>query len=163
MKNHSMRYTTTAVIAIALASMLMLVPPNALAAIRLHGSPCTITPTSTGAQTNSCVYSGLGNENVEATLSVEGFFATQCRNPAGNVAPGQNAEADAEVSSGQIQPKNGKATIPALNAIVQPPTSAEIDCPNPKWTGEAVGGFQLVSAILTITQGSTVIATDTAP
>jgi hypothetical protein len=64
--NLSTKFTTTAIVAIALASMLMLVPSTALAAkqttsgVHFQGPGPRITETSTGATTNQFAIAGLG-------------------------------------------------------------------------------------------------------
>lgn len=159
------KYHITGILGIIVVATIMLsVPLTANAAIRLHGSPCTIQPTGDGARTTSCVYSGLGNQNLLATLSIVGFYPTTCTNPGGNVAPGQSDQITSTASSGPIVPKNGKATIPTVIAHAPQPTDqSDFGCPNPKWTGQVSGGFVLQSATFSITQGNTQIAFITYP
>ena len=51
----------------------------------------------------------IGKEEIEAPGQVGGQEKS---------APSQDAEADAKVVSPAIEPKNGKATVPTLNAVV---------------------------------------------
>jgi hypothetical protein len=90
---------------------------------------------------------GQGQGQGFAELTVSATFKTQCTNPAGNVAPGQDST---KTASSEFTAQNGKATIPPLSATVQPPTSSEIKCPNPQWTASVVGQ-PVITATLTLT------------
>lgn len=156
-KNISKTYISTALIAIAIASILMMTPTAALAAsVHLQGQAPRVTVSGNTASSTSFVLAGVGNVALVADLTITGFFATQCTNPGGNVAPGQNEQVDATTSSGAIQPKNGKATIPPLSVTATPPPPSEIDCPNSQWTGQALG-FTSTGATLTVKQNNVVV------
>jgi hypothetical protein len=76
---------------------------------------------------------GLGGTTFEITIEASGVATVQCRNPGGNIAPGQDTSVDAAGSSGpQPTPRNGQfqfsiTTVPPV--VPNVPT-----CPNPGWT-----------------------------
>jgi hypothetical protein len=111
---------------------------------------------------------GLGNEDVTFVLTAEGFATTACRNPSGNVAPGQNAQFTVEsepvtvtpsATGFVIVPQNLSVSGPAVGSFV---SDEEAGAPNPKWTC-FVTGSTITSATLTISQGGNVILTVTEP
>jgi hypothetical protein len=81
---------------------------------------------------------GLGGDTFEITLEADGVAEVQCRNPGGNVAPGQDTEVTVEGSSGPLAtPRNGQYvfTVTTDDPEPLPPTPT---CPNPQWTAEIV-------------------------
>jgi hypothetical protein len=166
--NHLKTYASTAIVAIALASMLMLVPTlDAQAAkqtssgVKLKGPAPTITATSTGATSSPFQLTGLGTGPATAELTVTGFFPVECRNPGGNIAPGQSQPAEGTSGEQSVDTsKPGSATVPSLTATVTPPTVSSDACPNPQWTAE-VGPFVLQSATITVTFAGDVVFSQT--
>lgn len=89
---------------------------------------------------SSGTLAGLGNyagQNVKIQLVVSGTTLTECSNPAGNVAPGQDSEA--QYTSPEVMVpvnKQGKASY-SLCTNEPTVTGASAGCPNSKWTGRA--------------------------
>jgi hypothetical protein len=122
------------------------------------GSPvCTVTISgSTATTTCRAVITGLGNENLLATVTVSGSAVYQCQNGGGNTAPGQNkvligpAVAPTLIDSDAI--KNGNLTLVTNPAVLTAPSTVSgsaAGCPNPNWTG--------VNPVVTVTSISLVI------
>jgi len=91
-----------------------------------------LTATCTGTVT------GLGNFNVEVTLSASASGPTVCTNPGGNEAAGQNPANNVPVSGSLVIPadsiKNGNLSFSVATAPPPNPTSAQAGCPNGNWT-----------------------------
>jgi hypothetical protein len=77
---------------------------------------------------------GLGNEDIDVVVDAEGIATVQCRNPGGNVAPGQDTEVDVSGTANDIQVKNGRATFTVITAE---PTVGSEACPNRQWVTAA--------------------------
>jgi hypothetical protein len=84
---------------------------------------------------------------VNVLVEAEGIAEVQCRNPGGNIAPGQDTEVDVVGQSGPIQPRHGQITFSVLTAA--PTVSGAEACPNPKWTAE-VTDVRFTSATVTV-------------
>lgn len=151
-------------ILIFLASFVLLFvvsTPGAQAAsphFKKGGEPvCTISANGSSTSTTCrAVLSGLGNDDLLATVTVAGFAVYQCQNGGGNTAPGQNKVLEGPettptlIDSSAI--KNGNLTLvtnPAVLSAADTVTGAEAGCPNPNWTG--------VNPVLTVTSISLVI------
>jgi uncharacterized protein YjbI with pentapeptide repeats len=135
--------------------------------VHVQGTPPDIQfQGTTSASSTSFVLAGLGQGSGTAELTVKGSFAVTCANPGQNTdVPGQRTTA-----TGTSQPatfssdKNGKATVNALTATLDPPNSADLSksCPNSQWTPSIVPGSGTVtSATLTVTFNGAIIYTDT--
>jgi hypothetical protein len=169
MNNLSMRYTTTAVIAIALASMLMVVPTNIYApksttsGVHFQGPAPTLNcPTGSDTCTvNSFTLAGLGSGTGTASLDITGTFDVTCTNPGGNIAPGQDTTATGTSGDVGFNTQNGKAIIGPLSATLEEPTTFPArTCPNSSWTPNAVEGTgTITSAVLTVDFEGTPILT----
>lgn len=96
--------------------------------------------------------SGLGNKDVTAVLDVT--FATQCRNPGGNVAPGQNASSSTTLTG--LHPENGNLVFSISTTPVV--TNESAGCPNPQWQAEVVGP---ITAVLSFYQNNKLVLQDT--
>ncbi|TQJ49071.1 hypothetical protein [Phycicoccus sp. SLBN-51] len=117
------------------------------------GEPvCTISYSNLYTSSTTCkaVLAGLGNDDLLATVTVNGFAKYQCQNQGGNTAPGQNkvlegpATEPTFIDSSAI--KNGNLTLNtnAVTLAADPTaTAAEAGCPNNNWTG--------VNPVLTVT------------
>jgi hypothetical protein len=94
---------------------------------------CSATSTSV-----LCNYkiSGLGNtEVVDVFLTAPVLVQADCRNPGGNVAPGQAFETSVTASQLNLRPENGQITNTiSISASDAPTPSAAQVCPNPMWT-----------------------------
>jgi hypothetical protein len=81
---------------------------------------------------------GLGGTTFEITIEADGIASVECRNPGGNVAPGQDTAVTVEGSTDpQPTPRNGRSnfSITTDDPEPLPPTPT---CPNPQWTAEIV-------------------------
>jgi hypothetical protein len=80
---------------------------------------------------------GLGGTTFEITVSASGIASVECRNPGGNVAPGQDTAVDATGTSGPLPtPRNGRYEF---TVTTDPPSVPNFPtCPNPQWTAEVV-------------------------
>jgi hypothetical protein len=116
------------------------------------GSPvCTVSiDGSTARTTCTAVITGLGNDDLLATVKVSGFAVYQCQNGGGNTAPGQNKVLVGPVTEPTLIDsdaiKNGNLSLTTKEAVLTSPTTvsgAAAGCPNPNWTG--------VSPVLTVT------------
>jgi hypothetical protein len=92
-----------------------------------------LTATCTGTVT------GLGNFNVEITLSASASGSTVCKNPGnGSEVPGQNPALNVPVSGGLFIPassiKNGNLSFTVTTLPPPNPTPAQAGCPNGNWT-----------------------------
>ena len=92
---------------------------------------------------------GLGNEDITVVLDATGTALISCRNPGGNIAPGQNKEVDVSGSQENIQVKNGRANfnVTTLEPTLDP---AEV-CPNAQWT-PILRDVRFSSATITVFQ-----------
>jgi len=103
--------------------------------------------------------SGLGNEDVLITLTVEGASAsTTCTSPGGNAAPGQNKHdlgpLEGVVSIPASEIKNGNLNFTVATVAPTSPIPGAPGCPNPNWT-ETIDDVDFTGATATIavTQG----------
>jgi hypothetical protein len=79
---------------------------------------------------------GVGNTDAEASLSASYSAMVDCTNKGGKLVPVKTQAVPASDSTGQIEPKNGRLTIPELS-VSAPSTQAFLDaatCPNGNWT-----------------------------
>lgn len=104
------------------------------------GEPvCTINTTTGTATCSSGTVAGLGNDDVQVSISLAASAGTFCQNPGnGNVVPGQNPATAVGTSTQNFsgdQIKNGTLTIPAFSVTVTvaTPTAAAAGCPNDNW------------------------------
>ena len=122
--------------------------------IVISGNTATVQP---GAK-----IAGIGSEEVTFLLTVTGFVTSQCENPAGNVAPGQNSSFTLSGEPVVVTPdQTGTLTVPSGisasgPAVGDPLTQQQAGCPNPKWEG-SVTSSTITSATLTVSQGGSVI------
>jgi hypothetical protein len=141
---------------LAIASILILVPPAVLAAkdttsgVHFQGPAPTIQKSGNTATSTPFTLAGLGQGSGTATLTVTGVFHVQCRNPGGNIAPGQDTTATGTSGDFGFTAQNGKASIPSLHATLDPSTAnTSHSCPNSSWT-PIVGQGTVTSATLTV-------------
>src|SRR5215218_5346887 len=102
-----------AVVLLALIAVLF-TGTAANAAVTFHSGP-TFTDNGTTLSVTGNV-SGLGNEDLDVSLSAVGVADVTCTNPAGNVAPGQRTTFTTSGSQTGIEPKNGRATFDVTTA-----------------------------------------------
>jgi hypothetical protein len=95
---------------------------------------------------------GLGEGTYFAEVQATGFADVTCRNPAGNVAPGQRTRVSPEGISGPLQAsRTGNLRI-SVRTDTPTVTGAQA-CPNRKWTA-TVTDVDFTSATLLIHRGS---------
>lgn len=105
------------------------------------------TVTATGS------VAGLGNQNIDVRLSVEASLTVLCRNPGGNIAPGQTKFFTATATQTNLEVKNGRVNF-SISATADPGgVDLSGSCPNPKWT-PLPGDVTIHSATLDIIQPS---------
>src|SRR5215218_4160842 len=133
---------------------LSIATPAALAANPhfVVGPEITLNPDNTVTATGSVA--GLGNQNIDVILTAELSVEVLCRNPGGNIAPGQTQQTTVTGEATDVKVENGRATFsvttdaPTLDPTLTP---KQLGCPNNKWTPE-IGAVTVVSATLQIIQ-----------
>jgi len=81
---------------------------------------------------------GLGGTTFEITIEADGIASVECRNPGGNVAPGQDTAVTVAGTTDPLPtPRNGqfRFTVTTDDPEPLPPTPT---CPNAQWTPEIV-------------------------
>lgn len=95
------------------------------------------TVTCTGTE-----IAGVGNNNAVATLMVTATGVVECNNPGvnpNNPIEVHEATFNFSTTSGILEPKNGRLTVPALSATAPTALTAEQEaelCPNPNWEAD---------------------------
>ncbi len=134
------------------------------------GEPvCTFSGTTSIPVTCTGTLAGLGQQDLDLHLSVNGFALYMCQNGGGNTAAGQNKVLEGPATSDTAIPasaiKNGNLTFttkPATLSAAPTVDGATAGCPNPNWTG-VDPTLTLTSITLTIFQpAGTLIFTCTA-
>ena len=81
---------------------------------------------------------GLGNFNVQITLTAAASGPTVCTNPGGNEAAGQNPANNVPVSGSLLIPansiKNGNLSFTVVTIPPPDPTPQQAGCPNGNWS-----------------------------
>jgi len=146
------RHSFFGLVAALLAAIL--IAPAALAANPHFVVDPTFTVNANGTVTVTGSVAGLGNQNIDVVLTAELNVEVLCRNPGGNIAPGQTQQTTVTGTQSNIEVKNGRASFdvttaaPALDPTLTP---KQLGCPNNKWTPE-IGAVTVVSATLQIIQ-----------
>jgi len=146
------RHSFFGLVAALLAAIL--IAPAALAANPHFVVDPTFTVNANGTVTVTGSVAGLGNQNIDVILTAELDVEVICRNPAGNIAPGQTQQTTVTGTQTNIEVKNGRATFsvttsaPTLDPTLTP---KQLGCPNNKWTA-SIGEVTVVSATLQIIQ-----------
>jgi hypothetical protein len=118
------------------------------------GTSAVCTPSGTTVNCSSYQVAGVGNANATASLTANYTANVTCSNNGTN--PNNAVEAQAtsfstNTTTGNLSPKNGRLTVPALStsAPTSPPAGS---CPNDNWTATfAAGSPTLVGFTYTLT------------
>ena len=95
--------------------------------------------------------SGIGNANAEATLSLTFEATVDCTNKGGKLVPVKASTQTAPISTGEIEPKNGRLEVPALISGAAPSDAsftAAATCPNGNWTKSVRDGTTEITGFL---------------
>jgi hypothetical protein len=106
------------------------------------GTPtCTVT---NGAVTcSSYELAGVGNANAQASLTANYTATVQCRNHGGQIVEVKSQVTGATATTGALEPKNGKLSVPSLSSSPVPTNAqfeAQATCPNGNWTKQTLAG-----------------------
>ena len=80
---------------------------------------------------------GVGNANATATLSATYSATVDCTNKGGKLVPVKSTPQTATSTTGVLEPKNGRLTVPELTSAPAPSDAdflAAATCPNGNWT-----------------------------
>ena len=151
-------------IAIACFAVLALTASAALASINpangptgahfAAGTSATCTQSGQNVSCSSYDVAGVGNANASASLTASYTANVTCSNNGknrNNDIESQATSFSTSSSTGNLNPKNGKLTVPALSttAPTSPPAGS---CPNGNWTAAfATGSPTLVGYTYTLT------------
>jgi len=141
-------------------SATVLAQKSGTSGVHFQGPAPSVTKSGDTATSTSFTLAGLGQGSGTAALTVTGVFQVQCRNSGGNIAPGQATTATGTSGDFGFTSQNGKASIPALSATLNPNTvDTSHSCPNSGWT-PLVGQGTVTSATLTVNfNGQTIFQT----
>jgi len=110
---------------------------------------CSVNPTTLLVTCNTFELAGVGNANAEATLTATYTATVQCRNHGGKIVEVKSQVESVPSTTGELEPKNGRLTVPALTSAPVP-TAAQFEalatCPNGNWTKELLGGTITLSS-----------------
>jgi hypothetical protein len=110
---------------------------------------CSTNATTGVVSCSSYELAGVGNANATATLSLNYTATVQCRNHGRQIVEVKSQVTGATKSTGALQPKNGKLTVPALTSQGTAPSAGDFEaqatCPNPNWTKETLTSTIMVS------------------
>jgi hypothetical protein len=151
-----MRYAGTALLALVLAALVA--APAAAANPHFVVGPTFTVAANNRVQATGEV-AGLGNGDIDVTLTAELAADLICTNPAGNVAPGQTQAIRVTGTQTDIEVKNGRAAFDVTTAAPQldpTKTPRQLGCPNNKWRA-SIANVTVLSATLVIEQGGEVV------
>ena len=106
---------------------------------------------------------GLGNKDINVTLTTTGEATAQCISPGGNLAPGQNKVPVESTVSQTIRAssiKNGTVSFCQTSRNPGIVSSRAAGCPNNNWLAKIID-IEFTSATLTVVQGGRVVLRET--
>lgn len=119
-----------------------------------HLQSGTIACSVSGLTVSCTTYelAGVGNANARADLAARYEATVDCRNHGGKVVPVKASVQSAPVSTGELEPKNGRLAVPALSTGGQVPSDdafeAQAVCPNGNWTKEVQEGDPTLTSFI---------------
>ncbi len=136
-----------------------------------HVQTGTPTCSVTGLTVNCSSYelAGVGNTNATATLNVTYTATVDCRNHGGQVVEVKAQSKTGPFTTGQLEPKNGRLSVPALSSSGVPTDqsfTSQATCPNGNWTKEVRSGTTTLTSFtytLTFAGFNTAYITITGP
>jgi hypothetical protein len=126
-------------------------PTQAPTGTHFQSGSATCSSSSGVVTCSSYQLAGVGNSDATATLSVNYTATVQCRNRGGQIVEVKSQVTGASVSADELQPKNGKLTVPALSSADAGTPSADdfeaqATCPNGNWRKETLESTIAVSS-----------------
>lgn len=114
------------------------------------GTSATCSVSGLTVSCSSYQLAGVGNANASAALAAAYAAIVDCRNHGKQVVEVKAQAKSATVSTGLLEPKNGRLLVPALSTAGQVPSAAQFTasavCPNGNWTKELRGGTITLSS-----------------
>ena len=121
-----------------------------------------VDATDTGTTARACgKLAGLGNADITITITGTAVVESTCKNPAGNIAPGQAEQVvtgSIKIKSTEI--KNGTVSFCVRTADPACQTPKACGCPNNNWSA-TITDVEFGSLLLTVEQGGKVVLQET--
>jgi hypothetical protein len=124
-------------------------PANAPTGTHFQVGSATCTVTGITVNCSSYELAGVGNANATANLDASYTATVRCRNHGGQIVDVKSQPVTVGSSSGALEPKNGRLTVPSLSSAPVPTNTqfeALATCPNGNWTKETLAGSQTLSS-----------------
>jgi hypothetical protein len=116
-------------------------PANAPTGTHFKSGSAICTVSGTTVNCTGYTLAGVGNANATSSLVAHYSGTVDCTNNGGNLVESHTTTVTASRTSGDLSPKNGNLTVPALSATpTAPEISGGVNCPNPNWTATLRGG-----------------------